>query len=62
MKISSVLSVGDYVYSSANGKPMKVTRVYDCGFETEDDFYSYDEHKSLYYLTKVGYEDSLKGG
>lgn len=60
MKISKVLSVGDFVYSSANGEPMKVTRFYDCGFDTEDDFYGYDEHRSLYYLTKAGYEDSKK--
>jgi hypothetical protein len=60
VKISKVLSVGDFVYSSANGKPMKVTKVCDCGFYTEDDFYGYEEHRSLYYLTKVGYEDSKK--
>jgi hypothetical protein len=52
MKISSVLKVGDTVYSSANCKPMKVARVYSTGFETEDDYFSYEEHRNLFWLTK----------
>lgn len=48
MKISSVLKVGDMVYSTANGQPMKVTRVYSCGFDTDIDYFSYDEHRKLF--------------
>ena len=56
MKISNLLEVGDTVYSTANGKPMKVVKIYPDGFDTEDDYYSFDEHKKLFFLTKVGYE------
>ena len=34
-KISKLLKVGENVYSAANGLPMKVTRMYSCGFETD---------------------------
>ncbi len=60
MKISKVLREGDVVFSSANGQPMKVTRVYSNGFDTEDDYYSFEEHRELYYLTKRGYLDSIR--
>lgn len=52
MKISSVLKVGDTVYSSANCKPMKVIRVYFTGFTTEEGYLSYDEHRKKFWLTK----------
>ena len=32
MGIAKLLSVGDEVYSAANGEPMKVTRMYGTGF------------------------------
>ena len=60
MKISSVLKVGDTVYSSTNGQPMKVTRVYSCGFDTDVDYFSYGEHRKLFWLTKRCYLDSVK--
>lgn len=60
MKISSVLKVGDTVYSATNGQPMKVTRVYSCGFDTDVDYFSYDEHRKLFWLTKRCYLDSVK--
>ena len=50
MRVSSVLEVGDVVYSAANGLPMKVTGMYSCGFETEEDYYSFDELGKLLFL------------
>lgn len=38
MKISKILSVGDYVYSAYDGRPMKVQQMNEDGFETEEDF------------------------
>ena len=58
-KIQKVLQVGDYVYSSNGGKPMKVTKIDFMGFETEDDYFTYDEHGELYFLTKRGYESEV---
>ena len=60
MKISKILKVGDTVFSSKNGQPMKVTRIYSTGFDTEEDYFSFDEHRVLFYLTKRGYLDSVK--
>ncbi len=60
MKISKILEVGNTVYSSANGKPMKVTKIYSDGFDTEDDYYSFDEHRDLFFLTKIGYLQSIE--
>ena len=54
-KIAKVLSVGDVVFSAANGKPMKVIKIYSDGFDTDDDYYSFEEHGELYYLTRRGY-------
>lgn len=61
MKISSVLSVGDVVYSAGNGQPMKVTRIHTCGFDTEDDYYSFDEHRKLYWLHEKSVLNAKKG-
>lgn len=60
MKIANVLRVGDTVYSSGNGKSMIVTKVYSDGFDTEDDYYSFGEHRKLFWLTRVGYRDSIE--
>ena len=32
-KIQKLLTVGDYVYSAANGQPLKVTSIFSAGFE-----------------------------
>ena len=61
MQISSVLRVGDVVYSATNGQPMKVIDVYPDGFDTDVDYFSFDEHRKLFWLTKRSYLDSLKG-
>ena len=60
MKISKVLSVGDEVYSAANGQAMKVTRIYSCGFDTEYGYFSFEEHRKLYWLHRRSYLDSIK--
>ena len=60
MKVSSVLKVGDCVYSAANGQPMKVTRIYACGFNTEEGYFSFEEHRSLYWLHERSYLNSIK--
>ena len=60
MAISKVLSAGDVVYSSANGEPMKVAKVYSCGFNTESGYFSFNEHRKRYWLTRRGYLESIK--
>lgn len=60
MKISKILNVGDTLYSATNGQPMKVTRIYSCGFDTDVDYFSFDEHRELFWLTKRAYLDSKK--
>ena len=58
-KIEKLLCIGDVVWS-ATGKEMKVTHVGHEGFETEEDYFSYDEHRSLFFLTEYGYENFIK--
>ncbi len=60
MQISKVLRVGDVVYSSANGQPMKVTKIYSVGIDTEAGYFSFDDHRKLFWLTKIGYSDSVQ--
>ena len=48
MKVSKLLSVGDYVYSAYDGRPMKVFQMNEDGFETEEDFFNWDEHNILF--------------
>lgn len=60
-KIQKLLSVGDDVFSAMGGQKMKVLSMNDVGFETEEDFFPYDEVRKTYFLTKVGYE-YMKGG
>lgn len=60
--ISKLLSVGDFVYSAANGKPMKVISKDSSGFETEEDYFGYDEHRELYWLHPGSYLRERKDG
>jgi hypothetical protein len=54
-KIQKVLKVGDQVFAASNGKPMRVIGINTVGFITEEGFFSYDEHRKLYFLTKCGF-------
>lgn len=60
VQISKVLSYGDTVYSAANGQPMKVKKVYSTGFETDVDYFSYDEHRKLFWIHERSYKDSVR--
>ena len=60
-KVKKILSVGDYVYS-ATGIKMKVISKSALGFETEEDFFAYDEHRKLYFLTEYGLKHAKRGG
>lgn len=53
--IKKLLSPGDVVYSVL-GQEMKVISIDDEGFETEEDYFRFDEVRNLYFLTKYGYE------
>lgn len=55
-KIQKLLSVGDTVFSAQGGQKMKVLSMDDVGFETEEDFFPYDEVRKTYFLTRYGYE------
>ena len=59
-QIKKLLRVGDIVYSAQGGREMVVKNIYDDGFETEEDFFGYDEVRKLYWLTKYGYEKGAK--
>ena len=59
-QIKKLLQVGDIVYSARGGREMVVTKIYDHGFETEEDYFGYDEVRKLYWLTKYGYEKGAK--
>lgn len=61
-RISKLLSVGDFVFSAANGMPMKVISKDSSGFETEEDYFSYDEHRELYWLHSKSYSSERKEG
>lgn len=41
------------------GEPLKVIEVNVFGLKTEEDFFSYEEHGILYFLTETGYKQSL---
>ena len=60
MNISKVLSVGDMVFSAQNGEPIKVTNIYSCGISTKLGYFSFDEHRKKFWLTKRCYLDSIK--
>ncbi|MBR4295736.1 MAG: hypothetical protein IKT56_02720 [Clostridia bacterium] len=55
-KVQKLLSVGDTVFSAQGGQKMKVLSMNDVGFETEEDFFPYDEVRKTYFLTRYGYE------
>lgn len=59
-KIKNLLLKGDVVYCARTGKPMKVTKVCNFGFYTENNYFSFDDVRKKYFLTKIAYEDSLK--
>lgn len=54
--IKKLLSPGDVVYSVPGGQEMKVINIDDEGFETEEDYFRFDEVRKLYFLTKYGYK------
>lgn len=60
-RVQELLSIGDYVFSAAGGQKMKVLSMSDVGFETEEDFFPYDEVRKTYFLTSAGYEFYKKG-
>ena len=37
---------------------MVIREIYDDGFSTDEDFFTYDEVRRLYFLTKYGYVQS----
>lgn len=59
-KIAKLLSAGDVVFSSESGEKMKVTRIYRNGFDAQGMYFSFDDVRHLYFLTKKGYLDSRK--
>ncbi len=40
---------------------MVVKQIYDHGFETDEDYFAYDEVRKLYWLTRHGYEKGSAG-
>ncbi len=58
-KIRKLMRPGDYIYSANGGKPLRVKEVTAVGLITDKDFFSYEEHGSLYFLTERGYKDNL---
>ena len=60
-KVKKLLKLGDVVFSANGGVPMKVTAMKEYEFETEEDVFRYDEVRSLFFLTRKGYELSLQG-
>lgn len=57
-KIQKVVKVGDFVYLSANGNPTEIIRISNFGFYTKEDFFCWDEHRELYWLTQRAYLDN----
>ncbi|MBO5955664.1 MAG: hypothetical protein J6Q10_02560 [Clostridia bacterium] len=55
-RIKNLIRKGDIVYSATGCKPMVVMEIDELGFYTEEDYFLFDEHKDLYWLTKRGYE------
>ena len=54
--IKKLLSPGDVVYSIRGGQEMTITMIVNDGFETEENYFLFSEHKKLYFLTRYGYE------
>ena len=40
---------------------MKVVKIDENGFQTEEDYFFFDEVRKLYYLTHYGYRHAQKG-
>ena len=59
-QIKKLLKVGDKVYSAQEGVEMTVTAIDNTGFETDQDYFTFDEVRKLYYLTRYGYERRKK--
>ena len=57
--IFKVLSVGDVVFSSDDGHPIKITKLHINGFDSSEGYYSFDDHRKKFYLTESGYNDSI---
>ncbi len=58
-KIQKLIKPGDYIYSANGGKSLKVNEVTALGLVTDEDFFNYEEHRSLFFLTEAGYKQSL---
>lgn len=58
-KIQKVMSPGDFIYSASGGVPLKVEEVTAFGLKTEEDFFYYEEHGELFFLTERGYKDFI---
>ena len=59
-QIKKFLSIGDKVYSAQGGREMVVVKIDNDGFETEEDYFGYDEVRKLYWLTLYGYKNSIR--
>jgi hypothetical protein len=59
-RFTNALKIGDTVYSAANGQPMKITAIYEHGIDTDVDYFGFDEHRKLFWLTKAGYKQRLE--
>ena len=58
-KIQKALRIGDVIYS-ATGKEQIVTQIDGLGFFCGDEYYLYDEHRTLYYLTERGLHEAKR--
>lgn len=59
-KLKKLLDINDVVYSASNGAPMKINEFDDDGFYTDEDYFSFDEIRELFFLTKRGYEEHFR--
>lgn len=55
--VRRVLRIGDIVYLANGGIPVEVTQMNKSGFIAGGEYYSYQEVRLLYFLTKRGYEE-----
>ena len=58
-KIQKLVKPGDCIYSANRGEPLQVKEVTPYGLVTDEDFFGYEEHRVLYFLTEAGYKESL---
>ena len=58
-RIAKLLSIGDPIYS-VTGKVLYVKKIDSDGFETDEDYFYYDEVRKLYFLTEYGYKKYLE--